>query len=932
MGLSVFKQHKKLLFSLAFFAVFSLSLHIFAAPPTNPYSQGETLDPTCTPGSTNCIVSIIPDQTGNSGKYLTTDGTTASWATLSGSGISSLNGLTGSTQTFASSTTGTDFSITSSGSVHTFNLPSASATARGLVTTGTQTFAGAKTFSSDLSVNGINVGATSGFLNTVLGKNTMASSTDGQQSIAIGANALSGADHFVNNIAIGNNALRNASSSQANIGIGSDALYSTTGNSNIAIGASALRSNTSGYYNVAVGVEALYSNTTNSDSIGVGYRALKNATGIQNVALGWEAGKLITTGQYNVIIGGYDGSGIATSNNNIILADGYGNIRMQVDGNGNIDFKGPVTINGGNIGGGSWGGITGTISSQTDLQNALNAKQDALPSLQAGSVLFFDGTSIAEDSNNFFWDDSNNFLGIGTNTPTSNLHIAGINQTNSQARIGSIELQTYAVNNAWLGENVYFNGTNFVARETGTGGLFYFAGDEGQFRFKTALNAGDSWGSGFANFKVNADGTVALGGTGMSVTNGNYTGATLVATGSGKVGIGTTTPDAALTVNSPGSNPLFAAVLVTGGGNIVLGGNGGNSPTINLYPNISNTGSYASSYYNANDDAFYLQTVGLGTSDIVLRNFDTGAKVVMNENGYFGIGDATPNSLLTVGTNDAFEVDASGNISTDGTLSVGGTAFAVDVNGTITSATGLTSSGAITFSGLNISSGAGDVVCINGSNTLSRDNSGSCAVSSQRFKHDIVSLPLNALDTVNALRPVNFKYNGTDKLRTGFIAEEVEKVNKDYVVYEADGVTPHGVYYIDMIPLLAKSIQELDLKITPITSLDVANPNSLGSLVKQFLANTQNTILDLYAQIIHADRVETKQLCIGQTCVDENQLKQLLQQQGGGNAPVTNGGNSPVDETVQTGEESAPLVTPPTPEAVPQTENAPQNDTPVPAE
>lgn len=76
--------------------------------------------------------------------------------------IGSINGLTGSTQTFSVGTSGTDFAISSASGVHTFNLPDASATARGVVTTGVQTFAGDKTFSGTLFV-----GTFGGLLNRI---------------------------------------------------------------------------------------------------------------------------------------------------------------------------------------------------------------------------------------------------------------------------------------------------------------------------------------------------------------------------------------------------------------------------------------------------------------------------------------------------------------------------------------------------------------------------------------------------------------------------------------------------------------------------------------------------------------------------------------------------------------------------------------------
>ena len=46
-------------------------------------------------------------------------------------------------------------------------------------------------------------------------------------------------------------------------------------------------------------------------------------------------------------------------------------------------------------------------------------------SYTAGSVIFSDGTNLGQSNTNLFWDNTNGRLGIGTNTPTSRLNIAG---------------------------------------------------------------------------------------------------------------------------------------------------------------------------------------------------------------------------------------------------------------------------------------------------------------------------------------------------------------------------------------------------------------------------------------------------------------------------------------------------------------------------
>ena len=160
----------------------------------------------------------------------------------------------------------------------------------------------------------------------------------------------------------------------------------------------------------------------------------------------------------------------------------------------------------------SWGTITGTLSNQTDLQNALNAKQDSLgftpvptsrtltingttqdlsadrtftistgitigtTAITSGTVgrVLFEGTgNVVSESANFFWDNTNGRLGINNASPQQSLDISGAMRI---VTTGNYPISLSRASTSGVAQQVSNSGTTTYFGTDSTGGGFLFTG------------------------------------------------------------------------------------------------------------------------------------------------------------------------------------------------------------------------------------------------------------------------------------------------------------------------------------------------------------------------------------------------------------------------------------------------------------------------
>lgn len=222
------------------------------------------------------------------------------------------NGSVTSVAALSLGTSGSDLNSTVANGtttpVITLNVPDASTSARGVVTSASQTFGGTKTFRDNIYVQ-------------------KTSSTS--QNITIG---FGGGVADYDNLAFGSLALNSSTSNAfSNLGVGHYSLQKiTNGNDNIGLGNYTLNSLINGQDNTSIGYSALQKSTGSSNTVLGSSAGSELVTGNNNTLIGASVINSTTSGSNNTIIGKITGLGGSLSNN-VIISDGSGNIRFKDD-------------------------------------------------------------------------------------------------------------------------------------------------------------------------------------------------------------------------------------------------------------------------------------------------------------------------------------------------------------------------------------------------------------------------------------------------------------------------------------------------------------------------------------------------------------------------------------------------------------------------
>jgi hypothetical protein len=326
--------------------------------------------------------------------------------------ITSLGGLTGAAQTFATASVGTDFAITSSGTSHTFSIPDAGLTARGLLNPASiQTIGGSKIFPYKTT-------ATNTESSIIIGDNIAAATSTGRSKLTIGN--TSGVSELLVGQSATNNILFswNYNATPANAyGV----LETYGGSNNLVI--------QSGAGNVGIGTPTIGSKLQINGGVAIGYNA---STGSPTNGLAVAGGVTI---------------GTATNNVSSLVASGYS--LTAANAQSLVDLSG------------TWNTTGNPTALKLNITNTASGASSNLLDLQVGSTSLFkvDKTGIATAA-------SYNITGTNTYSLQNGTDPAGTANALLLKTAGSTVLSVDS------GGNVCITGSNaFLAVSDRTGGF-----------------------------------------------------------------------------------------------------------------------------------------------------------------------------------------------------------------------------------------------------------------------------------------------------------------------------------------------------------------------------------------------------------------------------------------------------------------------------
>jgi hypothetical protein len=463
---------------------------------------------------------------------LTTTGTSGA-ATLVGStlnipnyadtdtGITSLNGLTALTQTFAVGTSGTDFGISSATSTHTFNLPTASAANRGALSSADWT-----TFNNKLNLSG-------GTLTGALEINNNALTQDGTRPIITlkqsgTSKLLLGVSSVADDIIVGDVAgdvdfRTNSQAFNFSVNNGGSIAFklastgAATFSSSVSTGADAFLATSSGGVIVG-GASSAISGTNKFIAIG--------NSGFQNNA---------TTGTYLTIEPGAANGEVA------IKADArtgsYPPIafytstikRLNIADNGVVSFEKDATINGVTVGKGAGSLTYNTVVGRSALISITTGNFNSAIGNESLKANTTGSENVAMGNGALFFNQiGNNNTAIGNNALTYN------NASNNTAIGYTALLNNTASNNTAVGFEAAYSNTSGSVTALGfralkantTGGANNALGD-----YALLLNTTGSYniGLGTEALSDNTTGSVNIG-IGLAVKSNNYSNNIIIGT------------------------------------------------------------------------------------------------------------------------------------------------------------------------------------------------------------------------------------------------------------------------------------------------------------------------------------------------------------------------------------------------------------------